>query len=236
MSKFEFDMDGNDRKGLPQTTRFKGESNTTYRVSFAWFKEMAGPGLPDFTTAPKFIGANRTFVRGKGMIINNGPEWTALLGEEPKKHIMSVIIVWPTNKKGVIQKEDVLAGEFQVCYWTMDPNKYATVKRIHESMAFGKNDLSITCTDAGFQKMTFLPQEGNFFAAIAGKEDFAGIVKEIREMVQERIDGADAELGRDLTLSELRKVLSGAGDSGSPSRPFTANAAAVDDVLNDVLD
>ena len=57
---FSFGAGDDALKGGGYTKRFKAETGRTYRVSFAWFTDYDGDGLPVEDSKPKFTGCERT--------------------------------------------------------------------------------------------------------------------------------------------------------------------------------
>lgn len=247
---FDFTI-GNDKKARTEKRRFSGDKGFTYRVSFAWYGDeyLNDDGLIDWDkvdggatakspegASPLFKGTQRSYVKGKGYFINPGTkEYIDLLGP-PKKVCGTIIVQWPTTKDGEIIGQSLEEGDFDVLYWTFPPKKYEAFAPFHLEFGYSSHDLKISCTNSDFQHLDFSLKKGCLLRKVAtsDKPAFQKMYREIMNKVAMRAEGMTAEFGRDLSPSDIRKVL--AGQSVTNVSVNTVDAGDVDDAIDDVLD
>jgi len=231
--------DGDDGIGV-KSEKFKGETNHTYRVSFAWWPGL-DEGQVDLSeerdgkrTTCKFVAAKRHYFEGVGYVLDGGPEFTKVANQAPRTAIGTVLIVWPTDSKGVLDKDRLKKGDFKVVPWIFSEDKYGSFSPIHTEFHFASHDLQIKCTDTKYQKMTFIPCGNSLLKKLVDSEKAASHVKRIVEQTLEVVGNLKNEIGRKLTLDELREKL---GQGGAVSAAGTGEATAdIDGMLDDMLD
>ena len=225
--------------------RFKAKEGESYRVSFVWWDMVAGkPDLggdsDDPPKSPRFIRAKRHFLQNVGYFLSKGPEYDRLAGGPPKMQVATVIVIWPTTRKGELDKARFQAGDFDVKPWTFGQEKYEQLKRRHEEFPFGTHDLTIACTDTQFQKMDLSPCRDNLFRKCLENEKLRPFVDAILTKVS-AIVGANERgeavgllgvIGRDLTLDKIREKLGGA----PATTPIGGDMSQVDAILDDLID
>jgi hypothetical protein len=225
---FSFGRD-DDNVGGPKK-RFKGQEGRQYRVSFPWWKGIDA-GTPNLEAdGPEFVGAPRNYIKGVGYVLNKGPEYTNLAGgEAPRMAIATIIVVWPMNSKGKLDTAAVKAGDFDVCPWVFSQDKYRAIEPIHREFHLGEHDLNINCTDTQYQKMTFSPCKDSIMAKLADKggKVWEAIVTQTAEIAATIRN----DIGREMTLDQIREKLAG-GDGGGGAVAAPAAAAAVEDIDN----
>ena len=230
------DNDGNiGKKGR----RLKMDKNELTRISFLLWPGL-DKGEPDLDAkSPGFIAADRLFIKGVGYVLARTPDFTKIAGEAPKKRINTIIVKWPLDKNGQIDSEGIKDGEYEVMFWVFDPNKYDELKPIHSDWHFGSHDLKIKCTDAGFQKMSFSPCPDNVFRRFLDRNPKHELVLSIIEAARNLLPLVRDELGKDMTLDQIReKMTGGSGGGGSPSAPVEDSAVTedIDSALSDLFD
>jgi hypothetical protein len=240
MSGFqEFLMGTNDDGMSGDKKRFKMETGQTARISIAWWPTTVVDGVTvlDMTKAPKFIAAQRHFMKGVGYFINEGPEFTKIAGEPPKLRIATIILVWPTNNKGVLDKEAIKNGSFDVVPWVLDSSKYETIKPIHEEWHLGEVDLTVKCQDAGFQKLTFSPCKNSLLRDFMSRGASAkAIVDKIVSQVQNLSANLGNEIGRKMTLDQIREKIQGGGGASMGVIGESESTDEIDGLVDDILD
>lgn len=237
----EFTFGEDDRKARVQASRFKGEKDCKYRISLAWWKDVDADGAPTFKGKPRFVGQKAHWVDNKGYFLNPNPDSKEgkqicnLLGSTPRFRGATIIVAWPCTRSGKVIGEELREGNFQVLPWVFDPRKYEAFMGLWDEYNFGENDLIITVTNSDFQHMTFLPKQGSLLKQIMddpkGKKHRARILEEI----EERAATIGSEIGQQLTVAQLRRVL-----AGKPAHDVAAVAEEeienVDDILENQLD
>jgi hypothetical protein len=231
---FSFGRDDDD-VGSPKK-RFKGQEGMRYRVSFPWWKGIE-EGAPNFKAdGPEFVGAQRNYIQGVGYILNKGPEYTNLAGgEAPRMAIASIIVVWPMNSKGKIDADAIASGDFDVCPWVFSQDKYRAIEPIHREFHLGEHDLTINCSDTTYQKMTFSPCKNSILAKLAEKG--GRVWHSIVEQTQVIAGSIRNEIGREMTLDDIRNRLAGGTVSGNTASPVAAVATEdIDHLVDNLLD
>jgi hypothetical protein len=230
----DFSFDDGDEKVGKKAKRFKGKEGETYRVSFVWFKKKED-GSPNFDKL-QFTGAERHYVQSVGYFLHKGPEYSKLAGGPPKQSVATVIVVWPTDKKGKLNPDAFKRGEgFQVFSWVFSPDRYEQLHRRHEEFPLTEFDITIACTDTQYQKMDVSPCKDNLFRKLitSDNEKAKAIGQAILDEVTEIEKTIRTDLARDLTLEQIREKLGGGGASTGPSPEMTAED--VDNLLGDIL-
>ena len=218
---------------------FKGESGCTYRMSFVWFPIKDGKF--DLTApSPEFIGNETHYIPSVGYIINKGPEYTKIAGDAPRQRIGAIICLWPTDKKGVLQK-DRAKDDWEVLPWIFSGDKYNQLKSIHSEFGFGSHDLKVVCTDTQFQKMTFTPCSDSLLSGFNSNEKGKPVLDKIVAAVTGLIPQMQGHIGREMTIAQIREKLaggSGGGGGGGAAAGATDDAAGgkVDDIVDSLLD
>ena len=220
--------------------RFKMDKNETARISFLWWKGLED-GKPDFDApTPNFTGAHRHYLKGVGYFINKGPEYTKIAGEASKMRINTIVVKWPMKAGGKLDADAIQAGQFEVLYWVFDEGKYNEIKPIHAEWPLGSHDLKIKCADAQFQKMSFSPCRDSILRKLMEKGEDSPIVQQIIAAGQAMLPKVNDEVGKDLTLDQIREKLAGGGGgaSGGGGSPVVDAAATddIDDALDGLLD
>lgn len=213
--------------------RFKGEGGNRYRVSIAWWEGVEDGDLNLNAATPEFTGAQRNYIPGVGYVINKGPEYTKLAGDTPRMSIGTIIVVWPTDKRGALDKAAIGRGEFDVLAWIFSQDKYKDLEPIHQEFHFGQHDVTINCTDTTYQKMSFSPCKDSLLAKL--KEKGGKLWTNIVEQVQAVAGTIQDEIGRELTLDQIREKMNGGG--GGDSQPSAAVATDdIDSLVDNLLD
>jgi hypothetical protein len=227
----DFSFGEDDKKARPKASRFKGEKNHKYRISFAWWKEVDEDGKPDLTSKPRFIGQQAHWVDHKGYFLNKDPsspdgkKIASLCGSDPRWRSATMIVKWPCTKSGKIIKDELGEGAWEVLPWVFDSKKYNQIMAILDDYPYGENDLIVEVTNSDFQHMTFLPKSGSMLETILSKGKKSHI-KSLLEDIEEGSKVLGAEIGKKVTPKELRNILSG--------KPAADAAAVADDEIEDV--
>jgi len=219
--------------------RFKAKGGESYRFTLAWWPVKEDGTLDMDTSTPRFKAAIRNYVKDVGYVVNHGPEFTKLIGEEGRAAISTVIIVWPT-RDGLLDKEAFGKLQGEVMIWTISKEKYNHLKKIAANgFPFGKFDLSADCTDTQYQKMTFSPCPENLLRNILGAQKAK--VKEWGAKLIEKItqagDRVESELAKNLTIQELKERMSGSsGGNGPVAATGAVGTDDIDGMIDDVLE
>lgn len=210
---------------------------------------------------PKFIGAQRYYKPGVGYVLHKGPEYSDLFGESPKTYVATIIIEWPSDEKGNVTK-DHMARLPKVVPWVFAKGRYQEIAAAHGQFPFGDHDLMVNCTDPQYQKMTFLPAKASLFRmfiqralgdevlekefGMTIKGDKKAPDKKAQEICQYILDTAKQvlrdlpdQIGKDLSIADIRQKLS--GGSGSPvggrnSAESAEDQQEIDNLLGDILE
>lgn len=240
MSGFlEFGFGENDNAARSgKTEKFKGETGRSYRLSFCWWpgSDASTPDLDAKT--PKFVGAKRFYFEGVGYVIDGGPEFSKVANGPSRMAIATVVVQWPMDASGQIDMARVKACDFKVLPWIFSQDKYKTLTPLHNEFPFGGHDITVTCSDAKFQKMTFAPCKDSLLRKfIASDKDSAKKVAEyITGQTAGIITNIQSDLGREMSIDTLRDKLSGGGSSPMSVTSTSAATEDIDGLVDDILD
>ena len=229
MSISDFSFDDGDRSLSGNTKRLKFKNGETVRISFAWFPKN-DQGNYDLTANPKFRGANRVWVNGVGYVVANSPEIASITGATPKMSIATVVVVWPTDKNGNIDKNRMKNGDCDVMPWVFSKRKYSELKALASEWPFGEHDLKLTCTEAQYQQTSQANCRENFLQKLQekGSDSFT----EIMERVESVVANLNGFIGNEYTVDQLREKMGMAVSSSSTE----STTDEVDDMIDSMLD
>lgn len=219
---------------------WKAEAGRSYRLSFAWFPISDGGmlemGQADSGLAPKFFGGPTNFIPGAGCVMNQGPEWTKLAGEPPRTRIATVMVIWPVDSKGTLDKARIQAGDFEVVPWVISGDKYRNLEQLHREFPFNEHDITVNCTDTQFQKLTFSPCKDNLLRSIVLEPKAAALAKKVAEQVGTLTASVQGFIGRSLTIAQIQEKMSG-GPGGAPiDAAETVASGNIDGLVDNILD
>ena len=240
---------GENDEGIGVTTeRFKAEGGRKYRISLCWWngldkgrldmEEKLDNGEPK---SCRFTGCNRHYVQGVGYFKNNGPEWTKLAGEPARQAVGTVIVVWPTDSKGRLDKTRLAAGDFSVKAWVFSEKRYQSIVNVHDEFPLGEADIKIDCEPGGtqYQKMSLSPCKDSVLRKMRDDDRFKEQFTEIVTRTQEVVSKLKGIIAQDLTLDQIRAKLSGKGGGGGSAGASPAaqvSTQETEDLLDDLLD
>jgi len=245
MSGFqEFSFGQNDENIGNKGKRAKFEEGKTYRVSFVWWEGLDADkpemGDADNPVAPKFVGAPIHYIQGVGYVVNKGPEYTKLAGSPPKTRVATAVIMWPTDKMGDVDKSRLMGGEAEVMPWVFSADKYKSLQQIHKEFNFGMHDITITCTEAKFQKLTFSPCKENLLRKLMESDKAKELVTKMIDAAKQVVSSIQGEVGREMTIEQVKDKLAGGtgatAGGGGATAPSTATTGEIDDLVDDLLD
>lgn len=229
---------GQDDAGVgKKTAKLKMEKNEIARISFLWWPGLDSGKLNLDAPTPLFVGAPRHYMKGVGYFINKGPEYTKIAGEPPKTRIATIIVKWPTRRDGKLDGAAIQAGDFEVMFWIFDEGKYSEIKPISNEWPLGNHDLKINCSDGQFQKMSFSPCKDSLLRKLVEKGANNPLVAKIISEAQALLPKVNDQIGRELTLDQIREKLSGGSGAGPSATPAdTVAAGDIDEALDGLLD
>jgi len=235
----DFSFGSGDDSLKKKSSRFKPETGVTYRVSFVWFNDYNEDGVPVEDSQPKFAGCERTKYDSRvGVVLltpDNREEIMRLLRKDAQHRVASVICVWPTDKDGELDVSSFKAGKgWKIQPWVFDPGKYNEIKRVNKRFPLTDHDLSMTCTDGTFHKMTFTPEGESLLHKYlnAKNEDLRAVGAKIIAEARNVSNGIHRDLARPMTVDEVREAI---GDEVAPSAGGSHTSEDVDNLLDDVL-
>ena len=228
----DFSFGSGDSNIGKKSKRYKGKEGETSRVSFVWIgKDEKGNDVCRFT------GCERHYVQGPGYFLHKGPEYARLAGGPPKQAVATILVVWPTDKFGRLDKEAFGKGEgWEVKPWVFSSEKYDQLRRRNEEFPIHKFDLTLACLDSQFQKMDMTPCREGLFQKLStgGNEKAKAITEAIMAEVKEVENNIHNDMARDLSLDKIREKMG--GSSASPSAMGGGAAENVDGLLDNLLD
>ena len=217
--------------------KFVGKEGENYRLSFVWWPTVGGK-LDLSAPSPRFVGVKRHYIQGVGYVLSKGPAWDQLAGGAPKTAIATIVAVWPTDKKGNLDKSRFTNGDVETVPWIFSGDKYDQLKRRHDEFPLGSHDLAIACTESQYQKMDISPCRESLFRKCVESDNDKLI--EIARNIQSAVTSIEAnirnELARDLTLDQIREKLGGSPNGSAGGSPSGVSAADVDNLLDNLID
>lgn len=220
----------NDNNIGSKSKKFKGKEGEKYRISLVWFHTNPDGSL-NFER-PRFTACERFFLNGVGYFLNRGPEYAKIAGGPPKQTVGTIIVKWPTDRNGSLDKASFTNGTgYEVLAWIFSGKKYQQMKAIHDEFPVGEHDIKIDCEDTQYQKMSFTPTKESLFTTLANNPKGAAIVAAIREEVNRIASSLATEMAQDLTLDQIRERLAG---EGGATPVVTGAAENVDNLLDDL--
>lgn len=216
---------------------FKADAGRSYRISFIWWKGLDS-GKPDLDTAgPIFVGEDANFIPNVGFVINKGPEYTKLAGGKvPRKRIGSVIVVWPTDKQGSVDKAALARAEVEILPWIISGDKFVYLRAINKEFPFGAHDFTLNCSDAQFQKMTFTPCRDSLLRALISNPKAESIVGDMITKAQDIASKIMDHIGREMTIQAIRDKLTGSGGAATVIPIETIATGDIDAMVDNMLD
>ena len=243
MSGFnEFSFGQNDDHIGKRGKKVKFEGGNTYRMSFIWWegldKGKLEMGDDDNPTPPKFVGAPIHFIEGVGYVVNKGLEYTKIAGGPPKMKIATLIVLWPTNKQGDVDKNRLLAGDAEVLPWVFSEDKYKNLKQIHKEFPFGDHDITADCKDTQFQKLALAPCKENLLKKLLGSDKTKSMVADMIADAQQMVETIQDNIGREMTIDQIKDKLSGGTGSAPDTTGATSTATTgeIDELVDDLLE
>lgn len=214
---------------------WKAEGGTRYRASFCWFDVVNGKFDLAPGKAPKFAGAQTLYIPGVGHVQSKGPEYVKLAGEAPKTRILTFLVLWPTNKQGVLDKNRITT-DFEVKPWVFSADKYNQLKAINSEFPLAQHDVTIDCSDAQYQKMTFAPCKESLLATLQEK-GASEVISSIVAAVQDLASNPADFIGREMTIQQIREKLAGGTGAGISTSAGDKSVATtdIDSVVDDLL-
>jgi hypothetical protein len=200
-----------------KSDKFSPKEGELYRVSLArWHLiEKDGRKVFDMDKDPRFVRAKVNYIEGAGYVVNKGPEWTRIAGEDPQDRIATIVISWPIKSDGTTNAKLIKAHECTVLPWVFSAKKYQQIIRRHNLRGLGTVDLQVACTNTQFQHLDFETYKDSFLRKIM-ENDKPSMVEwfdEIRaeiEACEKRLKGL---IGYNYSLERLREKL-GMDDPG----------------------
>jgi len=204
-------------------------------MSFAWWPQDKD-GRPDLGAAgsgnaPLFSGGQTNYIQGVGYILNQGAEFTKYAGEPPRQRIATVIIIWPTDKRGALDRTRLANGDFEVKPWIISSEKYKTLEQIHREFSFGEHDVTAKCEENGtqYQKLAFSPCKDSLYRQLLESPKATVFVDQIRAEVAAITAGIQDLVGRKMTIQQIKEKLAQGG--GAPMvRDMGENNAVSGDI------
>lgn len=231
----DFNFGTGDENVGKKSTRFKAEGDRSYRVSFVAFKDLNEDGTPNIgdDDSIRFAGCERIYKQGVGYILYKGPAYAEF--GTPRHAVGTVICVWPCDKDGDLDTASFKKGTgWQVQPWVFSPDKYAEIKRKHKRFPLTQHDLTLSCTDTQYQKITFSSERDCLLTKLldAKSEELRAVGLQIVQQAQAVMEGIHRDLARDLTIDEIRESL---GDEVVTPTGNSHAVSNVEDLLDDVL-
>lgn len=251
----DFSVGENDDNIGKKSKKFSLEDGRTYRVSFAWLSvpvknaEGATIGWDDAAAwkggklhpdaQVRFTGCERIYKEGVGFFLYKGPAY-AQFGQ-PKQYVATVLVVWPTDKDGDLDKAAFAAGKgWTVQPWLFSTDKYASIKKSHKRSPLTKCDMALECPVGGakFQKVNFIAETESYLMklSVSEKPEFKAVFERILADIRAVSENIHREMARDLTIDQIKEALGDSVETATGSSSSSSHASKnVDDLLDNIL-
>lgn len=236
---FEIINDSNEAGLLSGKRKVSFKEGNTYRLSFVAWPSKDGPADQIATsldqinfaaTRPLFGACNRVFINSVGFVkASPGVSYRQFTEKDPSISVATIVAQWPCDAKGNVLMEKI--KEVEVLPYIFGKDKYNSIMNIHNETHMGEWDIKFTCTDSKYQKGSFAPAKGGVFATLAGKN--SELARSILEKAVDAWSSLPDELGKELTINEIKEKLAG-GTGGS--RPTMGGSAAAGPDLEKMLE
>jgi len=231
---FDFSLGTGDDLMSQRSKRFKAEKDHTYRMTMCWFKDFDKDGSPILgEDSIRFTGCERVYKEGVGYFLYKGPAYAEF--GAPRQTVATVICVWPANREGDLDKNAFASGTgWQVMPWVFSPDKYREIARHHKRADLSEHDLTVTCQDGRYQKLTFITENSNLLQKLlkSEKEEHRMVGEKILAAANQVAEGIHRDLARDMTVDQIRESL---GQDVETPTGGSHTATDVDELLNDVI-
>lgn len=175
---------------------YKGKQNQTDRIALVWFAtDEDGHPLMGKEHTPKFLKGKVHYHDQLGYFLEI-PGKTANKFGDARLKIATIVVQYPTDSSGTLNKERLKNGDIKVMVWKLSADKFKILRSLHEDFPLTFHDLKVMCSDDKFQKMTFNP---------TAQEAVWRQIPEIRERVlaeAERL-ASSIDIGRKLSWDEI---------------------------------
>ena len=233
MSGFiDFGFGQGDDKLSGKKEKFRGRKGEVSRLSFAHWPVKSDGSLDLDADTPKFVGAKRFYKQGVGYFLDKGAEFEKVAGQRSKVAIATVVIKWPTDRDGELDKANLLK-KFKVLPWVFSNDKLVDLKGKHRNFPFGEFDVEVNCTDEQFQKMTFGSCRESLLRAILNNEQHVDVANKIREKIAAVAEGLPNLIAQDLDIDTVRERAGLQAPSGGMD--FNDTSDDTSSVLDSVL-
>lgn len=232
-----FEMGVGDENVGAVSQRWSGETGRTARFSFIWWAGIED-GKPKMEGNPMFVRAFTHFIPNVGYVVNDGPEYTKLAGKNPTERIATVIVVWPTDKHGNVDKNGIANGSMEVKSWVFSGGKYNNLKKIHREFPFHSHDITVECQDSKFQKLIFTPCRENLLKMLMKNEQAGEIVGNLFSQAAALVNNISGDLGQKLSIQQIQEKLAGGPAAVGTAPSVVADAFSteqVDSIVGDLL-
>jgi hypothetical protein len=123
---------------------------------------------------------------------------------DPREYLTTILLVYPTNKDGELDKERFIKGGWKVLPWRFNPDLWHSILRINNGLkdsnaSVSKWDLHLTCKDPKYQSITIAPAGGSAYQ----------VNDKFRRVILEKAVGLYSKLNpfREMSTEKLREEL-----------------------------
>lgn len=123
---------------------------------------------------------------------------------EPKPRFGTIVAEYDTNFRGEVQSDTLILKA-----WTFGQDKWPDLKQLHKEWGLGRIDLTMTCKEEGFQKLTFLPTPQRFIDSMiqSDAQAYNQLVNDARDLYNSK--HMLNLMGKILTEAEIIAMLNG---------------------------
>lgn len=244
----EFGFGQNDAGVGDKGSRFKPVGGQVYRVSFASWPLKADGTLNLDAVSPLFLGGPRCWVDNVGNVLNPSPEVEKLSKDPTKTAYGTLLVIWPTDSEGNLDKAKIARGDMpRIMPWTFAGDKYPLLKTCHSNFPLGKFDVLMSCEASQYKRLSFASCNSGLLRSILDNPKQTEWAAKLTESIIKKMPLVAAEIGREMTIEQVRAKLGGApspnqnnggngASFGGVAQQVGSSASDIDDLLDGMLE
>lgn len=220
--------------GSSKYERFSAKKGQTYRLAYVWWPRDSSGRFDMNSSKPKFIGGKRVFIENVGYVLYR-PELAPFTKNEPKMTVATIVMVVPVTN-GNLDQRRLLDGDYKILPWVFAETKYKTLSGQWGEWPPNQHDVTLTCEDEQYQKMTFTPNKNSALRLLMKSTEprVQSVINDIVGQVTDIERRIANEIARDISVEELRQKLN--ISSPTPAASHNPITSDVEDALENILE
>jgi hypothetical protein len=191
---------------------YKGRKNVTDRIAI-----LTKPTLGRFHYKQGvgfFLCNSKYTVQGGVEMCENPALCCQLMNEPAKKRFAALILQYDTRPNGELTQP----FGFKLLVWRFREDKFVALRGIAKEWPFEQHDLMVSCSDEGYQKMSFNVCKSTVITNDVFKANFGVTVEAWTKTMRPKLERA---IGRPMTDAQIAEAFGKAGLGGQVSQSQT---------------